>query len=53
MKNKKQKFKWENIKANKKCDFEMTYNETVRLLAHIQNRLQQLAAAYKNKVDEN
>ncbi len=48
--NKKQKFKWENIKPNEKCDFEMTYNETIRLLAHLQNRLQQLAATYKAEV---
>ncbi len=49
---KKEKFKWENIKPNEKCDFEITYNETIKLLSYMQNRLQQLAAAYKAETDK-
>ncbi|MFI3242000.1 MAG: hypothetical protein R3Y43_05480 [Alphaproteobacteria bacterium] len=43
------KFKWENIKPNENCDFEMNYNVIMKLLAHLQNAVQQLAAAHKNK----
>ncbi|MFI3242511.1 MAG: hypothetical protein R3Y43_08100 [Alphaproteobacteria bacterium] len=49
---KKRKFKWENIKPNEKTNFEITYNEAERLLSHLQNRLQQLAAAYKAEAEK-
>ncbi|MFI3241924.1 MAG: hypothetical protein R3Y43_05095 [Alphaproteobacteria bacterium] len=46
-KNKKNKFKWENVYPSDKSDFEMTYKKISNLLAHLQSDIQQLAAAYK------
>ncbi len=51
MSNKKSK-KWHEIVANEKVDFEMSYNQAVRLIAHLQNCLLQLSASYKNLVDK-
>ncbi|MFI3242393.1 MAG: hypothetical protein R3Y43_07490 [Alphaproteobacteria bacterium] len=50
MKSKKY-FKYKNIHANPKADFEMIYKQTTRLIAHLQNNVQQLAASYKHCED--
>ncbi len=50
--NKKDKFKYENIKPNNKNDFESGYKNTMRLIAHLKSELQQLAASYKASTDK-
>ncbi len=48
MKNKKPNLnKYENINSNENADFEKSYKDAIRLLGHLQNRLQQLAASHK------
>ncbi|MFI3241886.1 MAG: hypothetical protein R3Y43_04895 [Alphaproteobacteria bacterium] len=49
--NKKEKFKWENITAKDDCNFEMTYKHALKNLYYLKSTIQQLAKAYKAKVD--
>ncbi len=46
--NKKEKFKWENITPEDKCDFEKTYDHALKLIYSLQSQLQQMARAYKS-----